>query len=41
MVQDKMLPASKQSESRAFAAQKADNAVPETETEIERLSITT
>jgi len=41
MMQDKILPPSKQSESAAFSAKQSDGAAPETETEIERLSIMT
>ena len=40
-MQDKMLPPSKQSESMAFAAKGSEIAAPETETEVERLSIMT
>lgn len=36
---DKMLPASKASESEAFANGSAEAAIPETETEVERLSL--
>jgi hypothetical protein len=39
MVQDKMLPPSKHSESAAFSAQQPGAGDPETETEIERLDI--
>ena len=41
MVQDKMLPPSKHSESAAFSAQQPSDSGPETETEIERLDIQT
>ncbi len=36
-----MLPPSKQSEGAAFSAKQKDGTVPETETEVERLSIMT
>ncbi|CAL5219805.1 g1712 [Coccomyxa viridis] len=38
---DKMLPPSKQSEGAAFSAKRQDGRAPETETEVERLSIMT
>ena len=41
MLQDKMLPPSKQSEGAAFSAKQPDGTAPETETEVERLSIMT
>ena len=41
MLQDKMLPPSKQSEGAAFSAKQPDGNAPETETEVERLSIMT